>query len=246
MCAFLKSIDSKTWKAVVMGWEHPVVLDKDGNKTTVLKPEEEWTKDEDELALGNNKALNALFNGVDKNMFRLIKQCLVAKDAWDILKTTHEGTSKVKMSRLQLLTTKFENLKMKDDEDIYDFHMSVLDIANSFDALGEKIPEDKLVRKILRSLPKRFDMKVTAIEEAQNIYTMKVDELIGSLQTFEIALKERGEKKGKSMTFVTNADDDESQGEGESEDSISDALVLIGRQFNKVLKRVDRRGKQNA
>jgi hypothetical protein len=70
---------------------------------------------------------------------------------------------------------------MKDDEDIYDFHMSILDIANSFDALGEKIPEDKLVKKILRSLPKRFDMKVTAIEEAQNIYTMKVDELIGSL-----------------------------------------------------------------
>jgi hypothetical protein len=48
------------------------------------------------------------------------------------------------------------------------------------------------------------------------------------------------------MTFVTNADDDESQGEGESEESISNALVLLGRQFNKVLKRVDRRGKQNA
>jgi hypothetical protein len=64
---------------------------------------------------------------------------------------------------------------MKDDEDIYDFHMSVLDIANSFDALGEKIPEDKLIRKILRSFPKRFDMKLTAIEEAHNIDTMKVD-----------------------------------------------------------------------
>ena len=41
MSAFLKSIDSRTWKAVLKGWEHPVVLDADGNKTVVLKPEEE-------------------------------------------------------------------------------------------------------------------------------------------------------------------------------------------------------------
>jgi len=81
MSAFLKSIDIKTWKAVLKGWEHPVALYADCNRTYVLKPEEEWTATEDELALGNSKALNALFNGVDKNMFRLIKQCTVAKDA---------------------------------------------------------------------------------------------------------------------------------------------------------------------
>jgi len=49
--------------------KYPVTLDVDGNKTGVVKPEEEWTVAEDELALGNSKALNALFNGVDKNMF---------------------------------------------------------------------------------------------------------------------------------------------------------------------------------
>ena len=58
-----------------------MALDKDGNKTVILKPKEEWTASEDELALGNSKTLNALFNVVDKNMFRLIKQCIVAKDA---------------------------------------------------------------------------------------------------------------------------------------------------------------------
>jgi len=41
MSAYLKSIDNKTWKAMLKGWEHPVVLDKDGHKTEVLKPEEE-------------------------------------------------------------------------------------------------------------------------------------------------------------------------------------------------------------
>jgi hypothetical protein len=154
--------------------------------------------------------LNALFNGVDKNMFIMIKQCTVAKDAWVIIKTAHEGTFKVKMSRLQLLTTQFENLKMKEDQNIQDFHMNTLDMANSFDSLGEKMSDEKLVRKILRSLPKRFDMKVTTIEEAQNISSMKVDELIGSLQNFEIVINNREENKGKSIAFVSDADVEES------------------------------------
>ena len=46
--------------------------------------------------------------------------------------------------------------------------------------------EEKLVRKILRSFPKKFDMKVTSIEEAQYIFKMRVDKLVGSLQTFEL------------------------------------------------------------
>ena len=155
--------------------------------------------------------MNALFNGVDKNISRLINTCTVAKDAWEILRITHEGTSKVKMSRLQLLTTKFENLRMKDDESIHDFHMNILDIANTSSALGEKMSEEKLVRKILRSLPKKFDMKVTTIEEAQDISNMKVEELVGSLQTFELAINERSEKKNKSIDFISNTNDQEVQ-----------------------------------
>ncbi|MCI90589.1 gag-pol polyprotein, partial [Trifolium medium] len=54
--------------------------------------------------------------------------------------------------------------------------------------------DEKLVRKILRSLPKKFDMRVTAIKEAQDISSMKTDELIGSLQTYESKANERSEK----------------------------------------------------
>ncbi|MCI10390.1 gag-protease polyprotein, partial [Trifolium medium] len=161
MIAFIKSIDSRTWKAVLKGWSHPVIVDKEGKSTLELKAEEDWSKEEDEQALGNSKALNVLFNAVDINMFKLIKKCTVAKEAWEILRVFNEGTKKVKMAKLQLLTTKFENLRMKDDEGIQEFHMNIMDIANSSESLGEKMSEEKLVRKILRSLPKRFDMKVT-------------------------------------------------------------------------------------
>ena len=47
--AFLKSIDSKTWKAIVKGQNHPMDSQKEGASTTLnLKKEEDWTKEEDE------------------------------------------------------------------------------------------------------------------------------------------------------------------------------------------------------
>ena len=79
MVDFLKSMDNKLWKAMLKRWNHPVVKDKDENES--WKPEEDWSKEEDELALGNSKALKALLNGVDKNIFRLMNTCTIAKDA---------------------------------------------------------------------------------------------------------------------------------------------------------------------
>src|ERR1043165_9220007 len=240
MIAFLRSVDIKAWRAADKGWKHPTKLEKD--ETTVLKPEEEWSKEEEELALGNSKALNALFNGIERNIFRLVHQCELAKDVWDTLKTTHEGTSKVKMSRLQMLTTKFENLKMKEEETIHEFHMNVLEIANTSGALGEKMSEEKLVRKILRSLPKRFAMKVTTIEEARDISSLKVEELIGSLMTFEMGISETVDKKNKSISLVSNTE------EGckvDDVEKISEALAMLGRQFNRLIRKVDPKSRSN-
>ncbi|GAU37544.1 hypothetical protein TSUD_369920 [Trifolium subterraneum] len=237
MEAFIKSMDMKAWKGILKGWEHPKVKNASGADTDELKPEDDWTTAEDTLAVGNSKALNALFNGVDKNMFRLIKRCKIAKEAWDILKITQEGTAKVKISRLQILTRKFENLKMKEDESVHDFYMNVMDFANSFDDLGEKMSDEKTVRKILRSLTKKFDMKVIAMEEAQYISTMRVDELIGSLQTYESSVNERIERKNKSIAFVSNAAEEDEQDSGES---FSEAIVMLGRQFNKILRKADK------
>ncbi|MCH79439.1 gag-protease polyprotein [Trifolium medium] len=145
------------------------------------------------------------------------------------------------MSKLQILTTQFENLKMKEEESVEDFHMNVLDLANSFESLGEQMPEEKLVRKMLRSLPKRFDMKVTAIEEAQDISTMKIDELVGSLKTFELSVNEKSDKKVKSIAFASNTSDDMSQEDLDTDADLTESIALLGRQFNRVLSRMERR-----
>lgn len=95
---------------------------------------------------------------------------------------------------MQILTSRFEALKMADDETLAEYNVKVLDIVNESFLLGEKIPKLKLVKKVLRSLPQRFNMKVTAIEEVNDITKMKLDELFGSLKTFELTLGEGDSK----------------------------------------------------
>ena len=76
-----------------------------------------------------------------------------------------------------------------DEEEAFDeFYAKLKDMVNSTFNLGEKIPEPKIVRKILRSLPKWFHAKITAIEESKDIDTIPLMELIGNLQTYELGL----------------------------------------------------------
>ena len=67
------------------------------------------------------------------------------------------------------LTTSFEEIKMEEDELFDEFYTKLNDIVNSVFNLGENIPEPKIVRKVLRSPPKKFHAKITAIEESKNI-----------------------------------------------------------------------------
>lgn len=77
-----------------------------------------------------------------------------------------------------MLTTKSKNLKMSENEIIIDFNMRIYDISDKFFNLGELFAEEKMVQEVLRSLHSGFDLKVTTIEEAQDVHNMKLDALI--------------------------------------------------------------------
>ena len=81
---------------------------------------------------------------------------------------------------------------MEEDESFDEFYAKLKDIVNSAFNLGETIPKPKIVRKVLRSLPKRFHAKIIAIEELKDIDKIPLTELVGNLQTYELGLSELG------------------------------------------------------
>ena len=161
------------------------------------------------------------------------------KEAWTILQTTYEGTMAIKDSKLQRLTTSFEEIKMEEDESFDEFYAKLKDTVNSTFNLGETIPEPKIIRKVLRSLPERFHAKITAIEESKDIDKVHLIELVGNLQTYEFGLTRIGESsKGKSMALnAKSSDTDES-----SNDENSKIKSYITRQFKKFMKNANAKG----
>ncbi|KAL6326628.1 hypothetical protein AAG906_009754 [Vitis piasezkii] len=99
-------------------------------------------------------------------------------------------------------------------------------IVNEFEALGKTYTEVEKFMKILRSLPKKWETKVMAIQEAKDLTKLSLEELIGSLMTYEINLNnhQRVEENRKSITFMASInDDDEEESEIESgEDSMEE------------------------
>ena len=89
---------------------------------------------------------------------------------------------------------------MEEDESFDEFYAKLKDIVNSVFNLGETIPEPKVVRNVLRSLPERFHTKITVIEESKDIDSISLTELVGNLQTYELGLT-RIEKGSKSKSM---------------------------------------------
>jgi hypothetical protein len=80
-------------------------------------------------------------------------------------------------------------------------------------------------------------MTVTSIEEAQDLRTIKVYKLIGSLQTFEMTINNRLERKNKSIAFVSKED--------LNEDNLSEAITLISKNFNKTSNKLQTKWRTN-
>ena len=167
------SIDDIVWDAVEAGWTRPEAVKSTLDKAALA------------AANANSKALNAIFCGVSPDEFHRISHITVAKEAWEILETTYEGTKKVKYTKLQMLTTRFKELKMSEDESFDSFYSKLNEVVVSKLNLGEKMKDSKIVSKILWSLLESFRAKVTAIEESKDLDDIKVQDCI---QTYELAL----------------------------------------------------------
>ncbi|GMP54403.1 hypothetical protein CsSME_00019594 [Camellia sinensis var. sinensis] len=116
-----------------------------------------------------------------------------------------------------------------DSETFDELYAKLSDIVNSSFNLGEKIPESKIVRKILRSLPDRFQPKVTAIEEAQDVDNLKLDHLVGNLQTYKAHRNFKKKQKDVAFSSAHRAGEDSDE-DCEIDSKITDAFV---KQFKK-------------
>nr|POF08719.1 hypothetical protein CFP56_04837 [Quercus suber] len=183
--------------------------------------------------------MNAIFNAVSMEEFKRISNVKVAHTAWKILQTMHEGTKAVKINKLQQLTSRFESIRMSDDESFDEFYAKLNDIVNSAFNLSEIYDQPKIVRKILRSLTEDFRPKVTAITESKDVDSIPVDELVGSLQSYESDLP----KTNKSKSMALKSIDDVEAGGFDDELSAIE-IAYLAKNFRNFLRNTNRRARE--
>jgi hypothetical protein len=111
MKAYLKSID--VWHIVEFGWINP-------NKAIA-----EFSKDEKNAASANDKVLHAIYTSLCFEEFGRISRCVIAKEAWETLEITHEGSQIVKASKIQMVVSNLKRLGWKKKRLLMSFILSL-------------------------------------------------------------------------------------------------------------------------
>ena len=104
--------------------------------------------------------MNALYYSLDKIEFSQVSTCTSAYEMWNTLEITHEDTSHVKETKINLLVHKYELFTIKLKESIVvAMYTRFTDITNSLQSLGKVYTQADQVRKILRSLTNDWEKR---------------------------------------------------------------------------------------
>ncbi|KAL8108650.1 hypothetical protein AgCh_024925 [Apium graveolens] len=125
--------DAFEWDAVENGFTTPM---KDGKPKSLkdLSPEEVNAMN------SNAKAMNSLLNCMVATELRKVSACTTAKQIWDIIKVSHEGTSKVREVKSSMLMSDYEGFRLERDESVRDAQGRFLILMNSISLLERIIP----------------------------------------------------------------------------------------------------------
>ncbi|GJR05720.1 hypothetical protein Tco_0528704 [Tanacetum coccineum] len=193
----------------------------------------ELLKDEQKKQLGeNNEAKMTLYNALPRKEYERVFMCKTAKEVWHTLIITHQGNSQVKNCKIDLLTQEYEKFSISNEETIDSGFTRFNAIRTSLKYLDPDYSSKNHVRKFLCALPLQWRAKVIAIEEAKDLATLPLDELIGNLKVYEMVLDNDGvllqRKPKENKAFVRGAWSDSEDGDEPQDDAT--CLMAIGSQ----------------
>ena len=128
---YLMAEDSELWDIVLDGPFVPTMEEKDGEKTILVpKPRQKYDEAHRKKIEKGFKAKTLLVCGIGPDEYNRVSAYESAKEIWDCLKTAHEGTEQVKEFKIDMLTSRYENFKMKEGETIHDMFTKLSSITN--------------------------------------------------------------------------------------------------------------------
>jgi len=192
--AYLQSLGAEVWGIVESGYKFPSAIPTDAAE-----------RKQYEL---NAKVVTVLLGSLTQSEFMKIMHYKSAKEIWDKIILSYEGDEQVKRAKLQTLRIRYENLKMHSNESIANYFLRMDEIVNCMRDLGEEFKEVVLVEKVLRSLSAKFDSKVSAIEEKENLQKITMSQLHGILTAFEMRKEGPSEATFEASGYMSEEEEE--------------------------------------
>ena len=238
MRIFIESIDRGIWNTIVNGPYIPVhVIDG----VSIVKPFDELSDLENKRVQYDCIAKNIITSALNMDEFFRISQCSSAKEMWDVLEVTHEGTTDVKRARKHTLIQEYEMFRMQPGESIVDVQKRFTHITNHLIGLGKQFDKEELNIKILKCLDRSWQPKVTAISETKDLTVLTTAALFGKLREHELEMTrlkelESTEKRSRSLALKSKVAETETSENSSEENSETENLNLLVRRFNRFIK----------
>ncbi|KZV51356.1 hypothetical protein F511_14140 [Dorcoceras hygrometricum] len=137
-------------------------------------------------------------------MFSKIKTCATAKDIWEKLTQICEGNDETKENKLTVAQQKYESMKMKDGETMTEFDERFSAVVIELTSFGKEYSNRELALKVMRALPREWDVKTMAMRESKDLNKLELHDLFANLKAYEFELETRSEA-GPSTSQPTKA-----------------------------------------
>ncbi|XP_027060902.1 uncharacterized protein [Coffea arabica] len=174
MTVHLEALD--LWEAIEEDYDVPLLP---------ANPTVAQMKNHKDRKTRKSKAKAYLFSAVSSNIFTRIMNLESAKDIWDYLKKEYQGNERMKNMQVLNLIREFEMVKMKESETIKDYSDKLLGIVNKVRLLGKDFSDERIVQKILVTLPEKYESKISSLEESKDLSSISLAELVNALQALE-------------------------------------------------------------
>ncbi|XP_075520556.1 uncharacterized protein LOC142553900 [Primulina tabacum] len=204
MQAHLAAQDDDMWYVITDGplkilKPNTAVAVTEGAPQMVEKSRSEWTSEDKKKANLDNVAKDILYKTLDKNTFSKIKMCSTAKDIWEKLIQICEGNEQTKENKLSVAMQKFENLKMRAGETLNEFDERFSSLVNELTALGKEYNNREIALKVMRALPREWDVKTMAMRVSKDLNKLELHDLFADLKAYEFELEVRSGEEPSNL-----------------------------------------------
>ncbi|KZV19104.1 hypothetical protein F511_38025 [Dorcoceras hygrometricum] len=137
-------------------------------------------------------------------MFSKIKTCTTNKEIWQKLIQICEGNDETKENKITVAQKKYESINMKDGETMAEFDERFSAVVVELISLRKEYINRELALKVMRVLPREWDVKTMAMRESKDLNNLELHDLFANLKAYEFELETRSEG-GPSTSQPTKA-----------------------------------------